>query len=226
VSLLTSSLPPVQASSLPSYFAAVGLFCVATLLAFPALAQGEKTADEGESTQEGEGSKKEEGTAPAATPKAATPKAVPVKPAEKKAAAKVVTPGGPDDQPVEGPENWPPGKPPGPGPQGWPDGKTAADFDNPDEEAPGGGPDGWSPEDGIGVGCKDYIECVCKISELTGGQTMGGYNHAGTCTVAKTYTTPEYEGLCAEELDQLKEALEDAKEDYKANGIKLPASCL
>jgi hypothetical protein len=217
---------------------------MATLLAVPVLAQGEKAAEEGESAEEGEASKgttsaeegatakgtvsagEEASSTAAATPKGAAAEAAAAKPAAKKAAAKEVTPGGPDDQPAEGPENWPPGKPPGPGPQGWPDGKTAKDFDNPDQEAPGGGPGGWVPEDGIGVGCQDYIECVCKISELTGGKAVGGYNHAGTCTVAKTYTTPEYEGLCAEELDQLKEALEDAKEDYKANGIKLPASCL
>jgi hypothetical protein len=122
-----------------------------------------------------------------------------------------------------GPTDWPAGKPPGPGPQGWPDGKTAKDFDNPDQEATG--PDGGSPDDGIGVACTDYIDCVCGMSELAGGKTLGGYNHEGTCMVAKTYTTSEYEVLCAEELDQVKDALEDAKEDYKANGIKLPAAC-
>ncbi len=127
-------------------------------------------------------------------------------------------------EPADGPADWPPGKPPGPGPQGWPEGKTAADFDNPDKEGPGG-PDGWLPEDGIGVACQDYIDCVCIMADRTEGKTIGGYNHSGTCAVAKTYTTPDYEPLCAEELDQLKDALEDAKEDYKAQGIKLPPSC-
>ena len=124
-----------------------------------------------------------------------------------------------------GPPGWPVGKPAGPGPQGWPEGKTAADFEKPDQEGASGGPEGWNAEDGVGVACTDYIECVCTIADRTKGKPQAGYNHDGTCMVAKTYTTPDYEELCAEELDQLKDALEDAKEDYKANDITLPPSC-
>jgi len=114
-----------------------------------------------------------------------------------------------------GPAGWPAGKPPGPGPEG---------SDAEGSEAEGGG-EGWSADDGIGVGCKDYIDCVCTIAGLSKGKTIGGYNHDGTCKVAKTYTTPEYEELCASELNEVKDTLEDAKEDYKANGIELPAAC-
>jgi len=131
---------------------------------------------------------------------------------DRKARAKPVDP---SLKEAPGPAGWPAGKPPGPGPEG---------GDAEGSEAEGGG-EGWSADDGIGVGCKDYIDCVCTIARLSKGKTIGGYSHDGTCKVAKTYTTPEYEELCASELNEVKDTLEDAKEDYKANGIELPAAC-
>ena len=110
-----------------------------------------------------------------------------------------------------GPAGWPAGKPPGPGPDGE-DGETADAA-------------GKQPDDGIGVGCQDYIDCVCTIAELSKGKTIGGYDHAATCKLAKTYTTPQYEEECANELNEVKDTLEDAKEDYKAHGVKLPVAC-
>lgn len=190
-------------------------------------AEGEKSADESDESTEATGTEEPaEGAATSTTADAAldaAPKEA-VKPQKTDADVK----SGPRDAELEevaGPAGWPAGKPPGPGPQGWPEGKTAKDFSNPDKEATDGGPEGWNAEDGIGVACQDYIACVCVMSERTKGKPQAGYNHEGTCKVAKTYTTPDYEEVCAEELDQLKDALEDAKEDYKANGIKLPPSC-
>ena len=230
VSVSSSQRDPIQGSYRSSYRFLLTSLCVAALWTAPVMAQGDKAADEGEDKGETPAEEKpatpskdakddttsgEEGAAPsAAKPVSAT--------APQTTAQEPGAPSGGDySEPAEGPADWPAGKPPGSGPQGWPDGKTAKDFDNPDQEAPGGA----SPNDGIGVACEDYIECVCTMSDITKGKTIGGYNHSGTCTVAKTYTTAEYEDLCAEELDQLKDALEDAEEDYKANGIKLPAAC-
>ncbi len=201
--------------------------------ASPALAQSEAAADEKSEEKDSGEAAPAAGEAEPAAAEGAAKDTAPVA-----ATAKKTAPTGPstdkearagsfdaDLDEAAGPPGWPVGKPPGPGPQGWPEGKTAADFDNPDKEGAGDGPEGWNPEDGVGVACTDYIDCVCTIADRTKGKPQAGYNHDGTCMVAKTYTTPEYEELCAEELDQLKDALEDAKEDYKANGITLPPSC-
>ena len=228
MSLSRRLLSSVCSFRAPVHALALASLCASMLLAAPTLAEGEAKAKEGDTAEEAKDSKaekagKESGAeASASKPAAAKPAAASAPAAAKKPSAK----GGdayaePD---LGGPADWPAGKPPGPGPQGWPDGKTAKDFENPDQEAEGG-PDGGSPEDGVGVACRDYIDCVCGMAELAAGKTLAGYNHEGTCTVAKTYSTSEYEVLCAEELDQVKDALEDAKEDYKANGIKLPAAC-
>ncbi len=226
MSFLSPLFVSVRSRGSASYSLGLAFLCTSMLLAAPVLAQDEKSEKKGETSEEtkADGASKESGTEASASKSAATkPAAASTPGAVKKGAAK----GG--DAYAEpgsgGPADWPAGKPPGPGPQGWPDGKTAKDFDNPDQEAAEGPDGGGSPDDGIGVACSDYIDCVCGMSELAAGKTLGGYNHEGTCVVAKTYTTSEYEVLCAEELDQVKDALEDAKEDYKANGIKLPAAC-
>lgn len=220
---------------LPLLVAALLAGVVFVIDASPALAQSEAAADEkSEEKDSGEAAPAADEAQPAAAEGAGKDTAsTPVAAAAKKAAPKGPTTdkearsGSLDDglEEAAGPPGWPVGKPPGPGPQGWPEGKTAADFDKPDEEGAGSGPEGWNSEDGVGVACTDYIDCVCTIADRTKGKPQAGYNHDGTCMVAKTYTTPEYEELCAEELDQLKDALEDAKEDYKANGITLPPSC-
>jgi len=189
-------------------------------------AEDEKSAEGSDADKEATGTEEpaeEAGTDTTAEVQATDSKG-PVKPQKTDAAVKSGPYDGSLDE-VAGPPGWPAGKPPGPGPQGWPEGKTAKDFSNPDQEGSDRGPEGWNSDDGIGVACADYADCVCKMSDRTKGKPQAGYNHEGTCKVAKTYTTPDYEELCAEELDQLKDALEDAKEDYKANGVKLPPSC-
>ena len=202
----------------PFFASLVALLASGVLLfASPAFAQGEEAADEKaeEKKDSGEAAEPAEEAQEAAAEKPAKSSGGSGGPKSDKEAR--LQPSDPSLEEAPGPPGWPEGKPPGPGPEG-------GDAEGFEAEAEGGG-EGWKPEDGVGVGCQDYVNCVCAIAELSKGKTIGGYDHKGTCKVAKTYTTPEYEELCASELDEVKDTLEDAKEDYKAHGIKLPAAC-
>jgi len=185
------------------------LAIVGLLVASPAVvAQDENAADEAADKKEKDeaDTEKAEQAAPGKDSPSSTASTEPKSDQEARS-----QPIDPSLEEAPGPAGWPAGKPPGPGPDGE-DGETADAA-------------GKQPDDGIGVGCQDYIDCVCTIAELSKGKTIGGYDHAATCKLAKTYTTPQYEEECANELNEVKDTLEDAKEDYKAHGVKLPAAC-
>jgi len=107
----------------------------------------------------------------------------------------------------------------GPGPGLGVDGEKA-----PGPEGADGGP--RRPEDdGVGVACADYIGCVCGLSKVEAGRTIGGYSHTTACKESGSLVGNPAEEYCGEELDKLKEILADAAQAYVDAEITVPASC-
>jgi len=116
-----------------------------------------------------------------------------------------------------------------PSEEAWVEQGPGPDLGAEGEQAPGpegadGGP--RRPEDdGIGVACADYIDCVCGIAKAEAERTIDGYNHRAACEKTSSLVGNQVEDFCGKELDKLKETLQTASEAYAAAKITLPASC-
>ncbi|MBJ95530.1 MAG: hypothetical protein CMP23_13790 [Rickettsiales bacterium] len=116
-----------------------------------------------------------------------------------------------------------------PAPQDWAEQGPGPDLSDEERQAPGpegadGGP--RRPEDdGIGVGCTDYIDCVCGLAKAEAGRSIAGYSHQEACAATATLIGNQVEEYCGEELDKLKQVLADALDAYKEAKITPPATC-
>jgi len=62
--------------------------------------------------------------------------------------------------------------------------------------------------DGTGLGCQDYIDCVCKMAERTRGLGLGPDTHDAHCSDAERHRSGVPDEECNRKLDAFKDELE------------------